>query len=264
MPRRHVQPWLAFACALALAADLAGCTSTTIGAFEDKDLGGGNLLSKPLASFARPDWAKPNGTKNTVSLGPSGLVALEDLVGADGRCTPAVAPAVEIAQAAQPAPAEPAPQPAPAEAPPPPADRPVGSFAGDLAGPPMPAGPPPALKPMPEPKRIKVAAVAAPPAPAPGMEMGSPQVVGGISLGMSECDAVRRAGQPNNVSIGAGEKGERKVVFTYLTGTRPGIYTFDSGRLKVIDRAPEPPAPPPKAPKKKIVKKKPANSAQLN
>ena len=96
------------------------------------------------------------------------------------------------------------------------------------------------------------------------MEMGSPQVVGGIALGMSECDAVRRAGQPNNVSIGAGDKGERKVVLTYLTGTRPGIYTFDAGRLKVIDRAPEPPAPPPKATKKKIVKKKPAKSVQLN
>jgi hypothetical protein len=244
---------------------LASCAGT-IDAFEDKKASGGSLVANPLTSFAKPDWAKSIGTKNTVSLGPSGPVALEDLVGADGRCAPAVAPAAEIAQAAQPAAADPAPQSAPAEAPPPPppADRPVGSFAGDLAGPPMPAGPPPALKPMPEPKRTKVAAVAAPPAPAPGMEIGSPQVVGGISLGMSECDAVRRAGQPNNVSIGAGEKGERKVVLTYLTGTRPGIYTFDSGRLKVIDRAPEPPAPPPKAPKKKIVKKKPANSAQLD
>ena len=32
-------------------------------------------------------------------------------------------------------------------------------------------------------------------------------------------------------------------MLTYLTGTWPGIYTFDAGRLKVVDRAPVPPAP---------------------
>jgi hypothetical protein len=72
---------------------------------------------------------------------------------------------------------------------------------------------------------------------------------------MSECDVVRRAGLAGNVNIGAGEKSERRVVLTYLTGTWPGIYTFDAGRLKVVDRAPEP--PPSKRPpvKKKNVKK---------
>ena len=64
--------------------------------------------------------------------------------------------------------------------------------------------------------------------------------MGGIALGMTECEVVRRAGLPDNVNIGAGEKGERKVVLTYLSGTWPGIYTFDAGRLKVIDRAPVP------------------------
>jgi len=77
----------------------------------------------------------------------------------------------------------------------------------------------------------------------------APPVLGGISLGMSECQAVRRAGQPANVAISSDEKGERKVVVTYLSGPWPGIYTFNAGRLKVIDRAPE--LEKPKAPVKK-------------
>lgn len=86
-----------------------------------------------------------------------------------------------------------------------------------------------------------------------------PQVLGGISLGMSECQAVRRAGHPSNVAISADEKGERKVVLTYLSGPWPGIYTFNSGRLKVIDRAPEQAKP--KAPVKKKKAPKRAKSA---
>ncbi len=85
-------------------------------------------------------------------------------------------------------------------------------------------------------------------------------VAGGIALGMTECQAVQRAGSPNNVAIGAGERGERKVVLTYLSGLWPGIYTFNDGRLKSIERAPEPPKPakaPPK--KKKPVKPKTAS-----
>ena len=81
------------------------------------------------------------------------------------------------------------------------------------------------------------------------MPAAAPPVLGGISLGMSECQAVRRAGQPANVAISADEKGERKAVVTYLSGPWPGIYTFNAGRLKVIDRAPEQEKP--KAPVKK-------------
>lgn len=81
------------------------------------------------------------------------------------------------------------------------------------------------------------------------MPAAAPSVLGGISLGMSECQAVRRAGQPANVAISADEKGERKAVVTYLSGPWPGIYTFNAGRLKVIDRAPEQEKP--KAPVKK-------------
>jgi hypothetical protein len=119
-------------------------------------------------------------------------------------------------------------------APQPPAEPAVGSMAGDLAGSPMPAG-----------------------APAPvETDPGTPQMVGGIALGMTECDAVRRAGTPANVSIGASDKNDRKVVLTYLAGPWPGIYTFSSGRLKEINAAPVQPKP-----AKPVAKKKAAKTA---
>jgi hypothetical protein len=109
----------------------------------------------------------------------------------------------------------------------PPAEAPAGSIAGDLAGAPMPAG---------------------------ASDPGTPQIAGGIALGMSECDAVRRAGTPANVSIGGGETGERQVVLTYLSGPWPGIYTFSSGRLKEIAAGPVQP----KSAAKPVAKKKAA------
>ncbi len=101
------------------------------------------------------------------------------------------------------------------------------------------------------------------PAADPGLQHlqpgGAPTVAGGIALGMTECQAVQRAGSPSNVAISAGDGGERKVVLTYLSGPWPGIYTFTGGRLNVVDRAPEQPKPAKAAPKKKKpVKPKPA------
>jgi hypothetical protein len=89
---------------------------------------------------------------------------------------------------------------------------------------------------------------------------GTPQVMGGIALGMTECQVVQRAGGPANVSIGAGGSGERAVVLTFLNPPWPGIYRFSDGRLKVVERSPAPPAPPKAPPKKKkaAAKKKPA------
>ena len=149
--------------------------------------------------------------------------------------------------------------------------RPAQNNTGDL-GPAKPVGPedlvsadgacPPA---PPEPGQ---AAAAAPPANAAagnpgsaqastgGADPNAPQVLGGIALGMSECQAVRRAGQPSNVAISATDSGERKVVLTYLTGTWPGIYTFSSGRLKTVQAVPGQEKP--KAP----VKKKSAKRAK--
>ena len=81
---------------------------------------------------------------------------------------------------------------------------------------------------------------------------------------MTECQVVRRAGLPGNINISAGNKGERKVVLTYLSGNWPGIYTFDDGRLKIVDRAPEPPVPAKPAKKNPKAKKsaKPKTAAR--
>ena len=90
----------------------------------------------------------------------------------------------------------------------------------------------------------------------------APLVTGGIALGMTECQAVQRAGTPSNVAISTGDKGERKVVLTYLSVPRPGIYTFSGGRLNVVELAPEQPKSA-KPAAKKTPKKKPANTAQF-
>lgn len=80
-----------------------------------------------------------------------------------------------------------------------------------------------------------------------GIAPASPTVLGGVALGMTECQVVRRAGAPTNVAISADEKNERKVVVTYTSGGWPGIYTFMSGRLKVVDMLPEQQKPKPPA-----------------
>lgn len=114
----------------------------------------------------------------------------------------------------------------------------------------------------PEAAQAQAAAPAQPAEPVPDRLQGdgggaapaaSPQEIGGIALGMTECQAVRRAGQPGNVEIGT-EGTERKVVLTYLSGPWPGIYTFTSGRLKTIAMAPvqeKPKAAPKKKPRAK-------------
>jgi len=90
----------------------------------------------------------------------------------------------------------------------------------------------------------------------------APLVTGGIALGMTECPGRPASGTPSNVAISTGEKGERKVVLTYLSGPRPGIYTFSGGRLNVVELAPEQPKSA-KPAAKKTPKKKPANTAQF-
>lgn len=89
------------------------------------------------------------------------------------------------------------------------------------------------------------------PQPFPTPLPAGPTVAGGVALSMTECEVVARAGQPENVEIGASDGGERRVVLTYIRGTWPGIYKFTSGRLNEIERAPAPPEPPKPPPKKK-------------
>jgi hypothetical protein len=155
--------------------------------------------------------------------------------------------------------------------------RPAQNNVGDL-GPTKPVGPEDlvsadgACPPAPPEPGLTQAAAAPPPAnaavgtpagdlgsaqaPAGGADPNAPQALGGIALGMSECQAVRRAGQPSNVAISATDSGERKVVLTYLSGTWPGIYTFSSGRLKTVQAVPGQDKP------KAAVKKKPAKRAK--
>jgi len=79
----------------------------------------------------------------------------------------------------------------------------------------------------------------------------TPAPPGTASLGMTECEVVRRVGQPLRVEIGNDDRTERTVVITYLQGVRPGIYRFRGGRLVSIERAPEQPtAKPEKKPQK--------------
>jgi hypothetical protein len=77
-------------------------------------------------------------------------------------------------------------------------------------------------------------------AEAPGPD-GSAQpgmLSGGIALQMTECDVVRRAGAPEQLQIGADERGDRSVTITYIRGSRPGIYQFAAGRLVSIEAPP--------------------------
>ncbi len=216
--RAHVNVVLACAATLVL----AGCGNSAQ-VFQGQNEGG--WFSKPLDFFGKPDWARPTGSKG-VNLGPQGPVGAEDIVSADGRCA---APAVALGQSAEPSPT--------ATEPPAPADRAVGSVAGDLAGGPMPAATTASASANSGLQRLEPAS-------------GQPPVAGGIALGMTECQTVQRAGTPSNVAISAGEKGERKVVLTYLGGPWPGIYTFTGGRLNIVERAPEQPKPAKVAPKK--------------
>ena len=72
----------------------------------------------------------------------------------------------------------------------------------------------------------------------------SQQALGGpIGLEMTECEVVRRMGVPARADVGANERRERTATLTYVSGDRPGIYSFTEGRLKSMELGPEPPAP---------------------
>jgi len=164
-------------------------------------------------------WKNPFESDKNALAGPTRTarpVSAEDLVGPDGRCA-FEAPQTSEPRAA-PVPGSAAPEPA---APPSraaaPTDRSSTQALYFTAGPPASGAP---------------AASAAP----PEVRQGSR----GVALEMSECDVVRIAGPTPNVQISANERGERLVTLTYLTGERPGIYQFVSGRLKTMERVAEP------------------------
>ena len=91
------------------------------------------------------------------------------------------------------------------------------------------------------------APVVAPPA--------GPAVPGPVGLEMTECEVVIAVGPPRSVNIASDERGARKVTMVFMGNERAGTYEFVGGRLKALERGPEPPAPPPQ-PKKPATAKK--------
>jgi hypothetical protein len=91
-------------------------------------------------------------------------------------------------------------------------------------------------------------------------EAGVPMIPTAVALEMTECDVVKRAGFPERVDIGSTERNERQVTLTYTGGTRPGVYMFVAGRLKSMERGPEPaPTKPAKKPAKPAPKPRQAS-----
>jgi hypothetical protein len=74
---------------------------------------------------------------------------------------------------------------------------------------------------------------------ASAQDAGIPLIPAAISLDMTECDVVKRAGGGARVEIGTNERRERTATLTYVSGERPGIYSFTDGRLKSMELGPE-------------------------
>jgi hypothetical protein len=93
---------------------------------------------------------------------------------------------------------------------------------------------------------------------APAASDAAPASPRGVSLDTTECEVVRALGQPQAVDLTPQAGGQRRVVMTYKTGERAGIYEFIGGRLTGIERGNETPPP---AVAKKPPAKKPKPSA---
>jgi hypothetical protein len=94
---------------------------------------------------------------------------------------------------------------------------------------------------------------------APAPPPAGPAVPGPVGLEMTECEVVTAVGPPQSVNIAADERGARKVTMVFMGNERAGTYEFIGGRLKALERGPEP-LPPPEQPKKKkpVAAKKPS------
>jgi hypothetical protein len=157
----------------------------------------------------------------------TGAVTAADLVGPDGRCGFA------------PAPAHPAAAGDTLAQTPPPGSEPINPRSNQALY--FTAGP-----------ETGRAASAAPGALPPEVRSGPT----GIAMQMTECQVVAVAGYTDRVEISADPRGQRVVMLTYLTGERPGIYRFVNGRLSSMERVAEPPQP--KKPTKTARKPAPA------
>jgi len=164
-------------------------------------------FSKKVELFDAPRWSRISYDEKNAQRRE---VTQADMVDASGYC----AQSATVVASAQP---ENAPEPAPAP--------PTGPSNGPMQLGPNAPPPPPAAAAVPD----------APPVAALN--------AGGIALGMTECDVVKRTGLPDRTDIATNPRGERAVTLTVTRGPWPGIYRFDSGRLVSIERAGSPPAP---------------------
>jgi hypothetical protein len=98
-------------------------------------------------------------------------------------------------------------------------------------------------------------------AAAPVAPPAGPAVPGPVGLDMTECEVVVAVGPPQSVNIASDESGTRKVTMVFMGNERAGTYEFIGGRLKALERGPEPPAPPPQPKKKPAATKKRPQSA---
>ena len=190
-----------FAVAMLLA--LGGCSSLDV-----STINLGNLNPFTGEDAVRASSFDYFYKKDTVSLAP---VTATDLVGPDGRCAFDAAPMMSA----------PGPGPAPDA---PPSASPINPRSNQALY--FTAGP--------ETGRVASAPGALPPEVRGGG-------LRGISLAMTECQVVSVAGYTDRVEVSAGERGERLVTLTYMSGDRPGIYRFRSGRLVSMERVAEPP-----------------------
>jgi hypothetical protein len=77
---------------------------------------------------------------------------------------------------------------------------------------------------------------------------------------MTECEVEKTAGYTDRVEITSDQLGRRHVVLTYVQGEHAGIYRFEGGRLKSIERAPDAPAQAPTKPVRNAKKSTPATN----
>lgn len=78
----------------------------------------------------------------------------------------------------------------------------------------------------------------------------------GVALGMSECEVVWRVGAPSSVQLGNNPNGDRTALLTFASGPQAGVYRFQRGRLRAMDRAEAAAAPRSKVAKR--VRREPA------
>jgi hypothetical protein len=205
--------------AIAVLLALGGCSSLDV-----SSVNLGNLYPFTGEDALRQSSFDYFYKKDTVSFAP---VTATDLVGPDGRCAFEAAPTMSGGA--------PVPQPA-AEAP---AGSPINPRSNQALY--FTAGP--------ESGRV----ASAPPGAQPPEVRGGPR---GISIAMTECQVVGIAGYTDRIEVSANERGERVVTLTYLSGDRPGLYHFRSGRLVSMERVAEPPQA--KKPQTKTAKSKQA------